>query len=114
VNRSISAQDLSSDELQKVVELALAAVLDQSNLYSLSIPNLKERFFRIVTYISEHGTLPKSPSLIHEADGLRIMDGNHRIAAYLYCSGAFRFEVDPSIHSKTKAEQDFWVAKPNP
>jgi len=110
VERHLSVQDLSTREQEKIVKMALAAVAGQVNIYSDSIPDLKQRFFNVVSYLVEHGTLPKAPSLIQDPDGIQIMDGNHRIAAYLYCYGYFRLELDPNTQLATKAQQQFWVA----
>ena len=113
VSRHISAQDLDPESLERVTNLVLAAVLDQANLWSIFISDLKPRFESITQYISERGELPCAPVLVKGANGLCILDGNHRIAAYLYCYGYFNIELDAALQLKTSHLQSYWVGEPN-
>lgn len=111
VERHVSISELNRESQEIMVHMVLGALKDQINLYSSSIPDLKERFSRIVAYIKEHGVLPRPPALIREPTGLGILDGNHRMAAYLYCYGYFT--IDPGTELMLKAEnaQHYWIAK---
>lgn len=94
-----------------MIHMALGATKDQKNLYSESIPDLKERFARIVSYIGEHGFMPKPPILMNESDGLSVLDGNHRMSAYFYCYGYFTVEPATDLLLKTKEIQAYWIGE---
>jgi hypothetical protein len=111
VELHVSIHDLSKSDQEKVVAMVLAAVAGQSNIYSISIPNLKERFFSVVAYLAEHGSLPKPPVIIKDAQGLNIVDGHHRMAAYFYCYGYFKLDLDASVQLNTKENQACWIAE---
>lgn len=109
VQRHISIQDLSNSCQEVMVSMVLAAIENHNNIYSASIPDLKERFHRIVAHIRATGNLPCPPVLICEGDGLGIVDGNHRMAAYFYCYGYFKLDVDCDLQLKTNEMQHFWI-----
>jgi hypothetical protein len=111
VTRHISIQELRKDNQEIMVHMALGALKGQKNLYSESIPDLKERFARIVSYIGECGLMPKPPTLIREAGGLSVLDGNHRMSAYYYCYGYFTIDPGAELQLKTKEIQEFWVGE---
>ena len=113
VNKHISAQELNPDSQNRVVNLFCAAVMGKTNLWSLCISDLKPRFDRIVQYISEHGEFPCPPLLVKGPLGYNIVDGNHRMAAFLYCYGYFRVDPDAELQLKTKHTQTFWLGEPN-
>lgn len=113
VERRISIYELSPEYQEIMVQMTLGAVAGQRNLYSTSIPDLKQRFDKIVEYICEHATLPKPPVLLDEEEGISILDGNHRMAAYFYCRGVFNHKPSVSCQAKTREVQSYWVGKPN-
>jgi len=49
-----------------------------------NVENTKERFSSCVSYIKEHGTIPKPIILTRVSDGFNVMDGNHRMAAIAF------------------------------
>jgi hypothetical protein len=114
VKRHISIYDLSAVYQDIMVQMTLGAVTGQRNLYSTSIPDLKQRFYRIVEHIGAHGVLPKTPALLEEDGALSVLDGNHRMAAYFYCYGYFKLEVEGSLQLNVKEIQSYWVGKSNP
>lgn len=111
VQRHVSIQDLNESCRNVMMSMVLAAVKDQSNFYSDSIPDLKPRFERIVEHIRATGKLPCPPTLIHESDGLSIVDGNHRMAAYFYCFGYYKLEVESTLLLATNEIQEFWIGR---
>jgi hypothetical protein len=113
VDRHVSAQQLDQPSIERVVNLALAAVRGDVNPWSVGIPNLKQRFDSVVEYILVHGSIPRSPTLVNTPLGLSIIDGNHRMAAYLYCYGYFKLDVPPGLQLKTNEIQTFWLGEPN-
>lgn len=114
VERHVSIHDLDSEFQKIMVQMVLGAIQGQFNLYSSQIKDLTPRFNRIKEHFSQFGTHPKPPALLAEPHGLTIADGNHRMAAYLYCYGYFNLDLDASLQLKTKEIQSYWVGKPNP
>lgn len=112
VQRHISVYDLNAECQDVMLKLVLASVRGETNLYSVSIPNLKMRFDRIVEHIRATGELPCAPTLVPERYGLSIVDGNHRMAAYLYCYGYFKLEVEAKLQLRTKEIQEYWIGIP--
>lgn len=103
-----------SPECQSILlDMIMGAVKGQVNLYSMEIPDLKDRFDRIVRFLSEDGFLPCPPALLVEKDGFAVLDGNHRLAAYFYCLGCLK-DVAPeeALRQKIKFEQRYWVGVP--
>lgn len=96
-----------------LVDMVMGAVKGQLNLYSMEIPNLKERFDNIVAFLSENGAFPRPPALLVDEGGFTVLDGNHRLAAYFYCLGCLK-EAAPQedLRQKVKLEQKYWVGVP--
>ncbi|SCB24421.1 hypothetical protein [Cupriavidus alkaliphilus] len=107
-NRSLVPDTLADGEVGKINGLLRAGLLGEQNEYS-AISNSRERLTSILQYTLAHGRLPKAPALIQEASGLRIMDGNHRIAVYVYLTG-FGGHFTPQYPLEPR--QDFWIATP--
>ncbi len=110
VDRHISLHNLHKKSHEAINEIVLGAVAGQINLCSILIPDLKVRFDKVIDYLSVHGIFPKPPSLIKCKNGLRIVDGNHRIAAYLYAYGYCQCDIIPQLKTSTKEIQSYWMA----
>ncbi|VXB07034.1 conserved hypothetical protein [Luteimonas sp. 9C] len=80
----IALDELDPRTQESIAQMILAAAKGEENLYSASIPDLKERFDRILSHLTSKGTLPGAPTLLKHDDGYRVVDGNHRIAAYSF------------------------------
>src|SRR5262245_45140240 len=108
--RHVSVHELRGEHQHIMVDMAMAALTGQRNRFSEAIPNLKQRFQSVVDYIALHGRLPRPPALCVEPDGLSVLDGNHRMAAYFYCCGYFK-NLDPGaeLQLKTEKAQQFWI-----
>lgn len=106
----ISIHDLDSRSQLIMQDMVLGAVQNQPNLYSNSIPDLKNRFFNIVEFVKANGCLPRPPTLLSQIDKLKILDGNHRMAAYFYCYGYFNLEIEDQLLLGTKEIQSYWIA----
>jgi hypothetical protein len=109
--RILDFSELTDGHQQLVVEMVLAAVRGDRNLYSDSIPNLKERFSRILQHIKETGLLPGCPTLISDGTRLSAVDGNHRLAAYFYAFGIFKLPLDDDASMALKEAQPFWIGR---
>lgn len=90
------------------------------NFTSFTIQDGKRRFDGIVLYIIKNGSLPVKPILLYQNNEYEILDGNHRIAAYIFCSSSKyakrrskyleKVEFDPAIIQQTNI---VWVGYPN-
>jgi hypothetical protein len=65
---------------QQIMGLLRTHVLGMQTEYA-DIPNTKARFSRARSYIGRTFRLPVPVVLISDVEGLRILDGNHRLAA---------------------------------
>ncbi len=111
IDRHISIHDLDIENKTTMVQMVLGAVKDHQNMFTMQIPNLKDRFFSVVSYLREHGTIPKPPIIIKGTTGLSIIDGNHRMAAYFYSYGYLKLEIDDDLLFTTKEIQTYWIAE---
>lgn len=109
VERHVSIHDLSPEWQSMMVQMMLGAVKGQPNLYSVSIKDLAPRFNRILEYFERYGVFPKPPALLIEQQQLTVLDGNHRLAAYLYCYGYFIIDGGAALKEITKESQTYWV-----
>ena len=106
--------DLDDSSKDSVLQTISSAVFGKETMISRCISDLKERFDRIVKYISEHGFFPVAPVLVRSNGKYKLMDGNHRIAAYFYCSGYITQSPAREIVLKTQLHQSYWIGiEPN-
>jgi hypothetical protein len=82
---------------------------DKPNLYS-SMPDSMTRFQAVGRYIAKHGVFPKPPVAIRLVDGLSVLDGNHRVAAFCACRGAAE-EIVKGGGTAPLDKQRFWVGE---
>jgi len=105
-------KDYYSKNVQEALEqIAAGAVFNEKNWYTFSINDLKERFDSILKYLEVHKEYPKSPILIYEKfSGFNILDGNHRVSAYLYSlSQHYMNEKNMKIDDLSKFKQKYWI-----
>ena len=106
--------DLDNSSKDSALQIISSAVFGKETMMSRCISDLKERFDRIVKYISEHGVFPVAPVLVRYNGKYKLMDGNHRIAAYFYCSGYITQSPAREIVLKTQLHQSHWIGiEPN-
>lgn len=110
VTRHISIHDLHPQWQEIIVQMVFGAVQGQRNLYSNSITDLAVRFNRILAYFHEHGVFPAPPALLIEDKKLTILDGNHRMSAYLYAYGYFMLDPGIELQLNTQELQIYWLA----
>lgn len=65
---------------KQILGLLQTHILGINNIFS-SIPNTEARFRRARDFIARTGRMPVPVVLIQDPEGLRILDGNHRLAA---------------------------------
>lgn len=110
----LQINDLDNSSKDSVLQILSTAIFDIDTVMSRSICDLKERFNRIVSYFSEHGVFPVAPVLARCKDKYMLMDGNHRIAAFFYCSGYIAKSPAREIVLKTQLKQSYWIGiEPN-
>lgn len=107
----LSANSLSQKSLESVSSLVLGAVQNESNLFTISIPDYKERFEGIVKYLKLNFIFPTPPIVLKENSVYHILDGNHRMAAYLYGNGYFKVDLDNDLLANLYKNQSYWVAE---
>ncbi len=98
-------------DIETVVDLMRSNVLEQTTLLSITMPDSKERFERICTYLKNEGVYPGTVAIEQMGDRFRIIDGCHRLAAYFYLCGWFKIEDDKVPCLSVMEEQEYWVAE---
>ena len=83
----LAREVLSPPSLRRIDDMVAAYVGGVPNAFLCSIPDGLTRFRSITAFVQEHGTVPGSVIAVRESGGLGIVDGNHRVAAYLHCAG---------------------------
>lgn len=72
----------------------------------------KTRVERAMSHLESAGSFYDPPILFFNEDRYEVLDGNHRIVAYLYLIGALRKIIPQSVpNPKVTLEQKCWVAK---
>ncbi len=104
-------EDFNEASQKQVMQIIESAVFGIQNIMSLSIRDLKDRFNSIVTYFAQHGVFPIPPVLVIENGKYKLLDGNHRVAAYFYCAGYITKSPPQEIVLRTKLKQLAWVGK---
>lgn len=67
-----------------IAEMVDFFVWGKKNGYSEYMgPEGKKKFHALLHYVIQNGEPPKAPILVSHTDGCEIMDGNHRLVAYL-------------------------------
>lgn len=107
---SLHIGHIEIDELEPrcqetTAQMILAAAKGEDNLYSADIPDLKVRFFGVLSRLTSSGFLPGTPTLLKTAHGYRVMDGNHRMAAYIF----YRLMSAKQDDGVVVQPQRFWV-----
>ena len=97
-------------DLQICIGLFKSHVLNQKTLFSITMSDGRERFESIKTYLKDFGIFPVPIILGRSENNYKILDGNHRVTAFLYLYGYFNIENDDSPCLKVKTEQMAWIA----
>jgi hypothetical protein len=113
VRWTLEDSDLTFDSLSTASKRIVRDMLDghvngKPNPIS-QIRNSRTRFLTAGKYISENGTSPKPPLVIKKADGLSVLDGNHRVSALCFRRLASERIVNLSGVAPRKIHQ-VWVA----
>ena len=110
----LQINDLDDSSKDSVLQIISSAIYGIDTMMSRSICDLKERFDRIVSYFAKHGVFPAPPVLTRCNGKYKLMDGNHRIAAFFYCSGYIKRSPDRDVVLKTQIHQSYWIGiEPN-
>jgi hypothetical protein len=87
----VDLESLSSRSRETIAGMHDAYLKGVANSYS-TIDHGVDRFFGIMISLSQKGELPHSPVLVADPDGFTVVDGNHRVAAYITYRNMWRAE----------------------
>ncbi|HEX4410166.1 MAG TPA: hypothetical protein VH206_15440 [Xanthobacteraceae bacterium] len=106
-DHDITFEALSAASQKIVSEMLAAHINGARNVYSVW-PESKVRFLSLERYVAQHGTYPKPPVAMRLNDGLRIIDGNHRVTV-LCCRQAASKKVLKSDGVTPIRHHQIWV-----
>ena len=104
---SLEPGELTPGSSYTVGQLGMARFMGERNTYS-DIDNSQQRFDRVLKYVREKKSYPVPPVLVRRADGLHVVDGNHRVTAYFTV-------LSERMHTGLQPlpPMRYWVAQPN-
>jgi hypothetical protein len=117
---NFSINDFEENDKDAILQIIATAVLGAKTPLSIDMTNIKEGFDKLISYIKEHQTLPIPPVLLKTNNGYKILDGNHRIAAYFHLkgdpklnclTGYPKFIVSDNHNLRIQPEQTYWIAE---
>lgn len=106
-DRDLDFQALSQDSRSIVNKMLDAHVNGKENVYS-NDANSKDRFVSAAQYIAENATVPQPLVGFDLADGLSVLDGNHRMAGLCYCQ-AKKEELLAGGWKAPQASHKIWI-----
>jgi hypothetical protein len=93
------------DDLSPRSQYSIEGVTTKTNGFEV-IANSHQRIHRILVYFMKLGTWPVAPALVCHNNLYKVIDGNHRLAAfYIYKRTQQLFKISP-----LKKEHEVWVA----
>jgi hypothetical protein len=108
----LSYEGLGRVSQSQVNQITQAAILGiDRDIVERCIAGSRNTFSQAVSYLSQHGVYPKPPVLVIMDSKYEIVDGNHRISAFLYCAGLLKKVKTPAkdIVLKISPHQQFWL-----
>jgi hypothetical protein len=102
---------LSPRDLQTVTDLYRTHILGHPTDYGRIMTDGKPRYDRIVAYFKEHNTFPKPIALLEEGNTYGILDGNHRMSAFLYQFGYFQGTPETETNISLGSKHIVWIAE---
>lgn len=109
--QTLAPKDFVYEDQKIITGLILTNVFGVPNIYSLTMPDTKERFDRICEYMRENGSFPGAVAIVNIADKYLIADGCHRLAAYFYLLGYLKGTTVEVICLNVVEEQEYWIGK---
>lgn len=79
---TVGPDDLAKTSFDLIMEI-IEAGLGRTNLISQYIPDTAERFYSCLECVKSKGTTPGTVLLLRSAKGYDVIDGSHRMAAFL-------------------------------
>jgi hypothetical protein len=101
-HRQLTLSDLEPESLTTVAQLSGAFAMGLPHPPNIPVRDASQRIRGFVKVLQDTGHLPLPPVLLATREGLEVLDGNHRVAAFVYAQ-----EAGLSIESV----QSFWVAR---
>jgi len=108
---AVTPFDLVPGDREMITSLVLANVKNEVNIYSLTMPDSKERFDQICSYMREEGSFPKIVALERVNDKYKLIDGCHRLTAYFYLCGYYKVGGEDRPCLNVATEQEYWIAE---
>jgi hypothetical protein len=108
----LSYEDLGWASKSIVTQVVQSAILGvDRHTVERCIPGSRNTFLKAVSHLSQYGVYPKPPVLVFMDSKYEIVDGTHRISAFLYCAGLLKKVETPSkdIVLKLKPCQKMWL-----
>lgn len=82
----LTPQDLGPRSLDRALRILDADVHGKRNQVANGIPDSARRFATMWEFIQSHGKLPAPLVLVSTFEGYEVVEGNHRVAAMLWCA----------------------------
>ncbi|MEO5667026.1 MAG: ParB N-terminal domain-containing protein [Bdellovibrionota bacterium] len=100
------------NDFNRVLEMIRGHVFGEHTLYSLFMSDGAERIKRCSEFLETNGVFPKPIILeLSENGRFHILDGHHRLCAFLYLYGYITVS-DPKVPCTTVKEfQEVWIAR---
>jgi hypothetical protein len=103
-----SFSKLSNGSRRTVQQMLAAHVDGVTNLYG-KLDGEKERFKPALRHIIKHGSFPRPIVTVATPSGLTVVDGNHRMAAFVASQSAEDELLKRVGANRPSAEQEIWV-----
>jgi len=98
-------------DMDAVRDIFQAQVVGVSFSPSLSDPEFYNLFRRHIDHLKEHKIFENPVIMEETGDGLRILDGFYRIAAFFFLFGYLQYENTETRATNMAAYQSVWVGK---
>jgi hypothetical protein len=108
----IIPEKLNAKDKDIIGSLFQANLLGLENSFSVMMSDSKSRFDSIAKYLSKTGKIPRPLILAEKNESFDILDGYHRVTAFLAYSGYFNTKIKMAPNPKITAQQSAWVANP--
>lgn len=102
---------LHPEDLNIIIGLFSTHVLGQRTVFS-SMSDGARRFNAAKDYLKENGVFPRAIVLGSSSQGYHVLDGSHRMTAFLYLYGFFNVQNEEVPCLNVKQLQEVWIGSP--
>jgi hypothetical protein len=101
---TLAESKLTPHDNRALAEMEMGYFKGVQNPYSQQIPDGRERTLQVVEFLQQHNIFPHPPALLYHLNGtIEIVDGNHRILAFILA-----MKMHPPAASPI---QDVWIGR---